>query len=195
MKVLAVLAFACVATAAPQYGYAPYGGAGYGYDQGASQYGAMGGSNLNAYGAQGSQGSALNAANSQYSQGAAGQYGGLAARDAGSSNSYGNRYGHTSSFGDEWGNSNSYDRSLAMGQGGYAQGAQGSANSLAAAQGSQGSQYGLNQGQYGASKLNQTLGQFSINLKPKMRFLIHILLFSVGGANAYNAGNGYGYYG
>ncbi len=154
MQVLAILALASVAIAAPQYGYGgyPVAAGGYGYGQGANQYGAVGGNHLGAYGAQGSQGSALNAAQAQGSQGSAGQFSGLAARDTGASNNYGNRFGHSSTYGEDWGNNNAYDHSLAAGQGAYGQGSQGSAGYLGAGQGSQGSQYGLNQGQYGACK-------------------------------------------
>ncbi|ODN05351.1 hypothetical protein Ocin01_01312 [Orchesella cincta] len=118
------------------------------YDQGASNFAANQGSNLNAYGAQGSQGSALNAANSQYGAAAQAQGSGLAARNAGASSNYGNKFGSSQTFGESYGNSNAYDNSLAAQQGSQAAAQYGQANSLNAAQGSQGSVGALNAGQY-----------------------------------------------
>ncbi|ODM88161.1 hypothetical protein Ocin01_18517 [Orchesella cincta] len=73
---------------------------------------------------------------------------GLAARNAGASSNYGNKFGSSQTFGESYGNSNAYDNSLAAQQGSQAAAQYGQANSLNAAQGSQGSVGALNAGQY-----------------------------------------------
>lgn len=170
-----VLAFVGVASAAPQWGYGyggyPAGGYGYGgypaygygaapyggyqgaYNQGANQLQQAQGANLNALNAQQSQGSAVNAAEIQGSQGSAANYATLQARDAGSRQSGGQRFGQSSNYGENWGANNAYDNSLVAANGAQSQGSQGSASQLNAAQGSQGSANALNQNQYANCKI------------------------------------------